>query len=405
MKRIGVIVALVLLVAVVLAIVLPSATSYRNPPRYVPGRAQPTGNYTSTHYDWLKARPFVNDRVWVFGTRDRTKGFSCLYDLRERMILGELLNAGVELANADGTKLLVIGRDSPAVNFKSRLLKLLRRISGGKITVNNDRTESFWVLNLQDNSTKRVGAVTQFEGAGSRWYTSPSLRYGCTMPTAEFNQAFVLFDFATDRFTRIPFDGQLCAWWDDQNVLLRANNNDLVLYDVGKMQTTVLFSAETIRQTLEQLKLPSDPAQVATFANWNSREYDIYFAEKDYEFRAKRCFLLKADRASPQPALKLISPEFKFEWGGHLDASATHFLFQGELGGSGVRGNGAVYLRDLSDNSVRTLVPPDNKGQYAIPRFYGDEVIYYRNRVLWRIGLDGSNNVPLFPTTNSPASP
>lgn len=50
-------------------------------------------------------------------------------------------------------------------------------------------------------------------------------------------------------------------------------------------------------------------------------------------------------------------------------------------------------------------MPPDNKGQYAIPRFYGDEVIYYRNRVLWRIGLDGSNNVPVFPSTNLPANP
>lgn len=403
MKRIGVIVAVGLALLFLLAILLPSPAN-RDVPRFVPGRTQPTGNYIANHYDWLKARPFVNDQIWVFGTRNATNRFTCLYDLRERVILGELVNAGVELANADGTKLLVIGPDSPAVNFKSRLWKLLQRISGGKITAKSDRTESFWVLNLQDNSTKRVGAVTQFAGAGSRWYTSPDLRYGCTMPTAEFNKAFVLFDFATDRFTRIPFDGQLCAWWDDQNVLLRANNNDLVLYDVVKLQTTVLFSAETIRQTLEQLKLPSDPAQVATFANWNGTEHDIYLAEKDYEFRAKRCFLLKADRTSSKPTLKLVSPEFKFEWGGHLDASATHFLYQGESGGSGAGGNGAVYLRDLSDNSVRTLVPPDNQGQYAIPRFYGDEVIYYRNRVLWRIGLDGSNNVPLFPTTSSPVS-
>ena len=404
MKRVGVFVALGLAILFLLAVLLPSPAT-RNAPRFVPGRAQPTGNYTATHYDWLNARPFVNDQVWVFGTRDRTNEFSCFYDLRERLILGELFNAGVELANSDGTKLLVIGRDSPTVNFKSRLWKLLQRISGGKIAVNNDRTESFWVLDLKDNSTKRVGAVTQYAGAGSRWCTSPDLRYGCTMPTTELQKAFVLFDFATDTFTRIPCDGHLCAWWDDRNVLLQTGKHDYVLYDVATRQTTILFSAETIRQTLEQLKLPSDPAQVTTFANWNGREYDIYIAENDYEFRAKRCFLLKADRTTPQPTLKLIAPEFKFEWGGHMDASATHFLYQGESGATGAGGNGAVYLRDLSDNSVRTLVPPDNKGQYAIPRFYGDEVIYYRNRVLWRIGLDGSNNVPVFPSTNLPANP
>ena len=77
------------------------------------------------------------------------------------------------------------------------------------------------------------------------------------------------------------------------------------------------------------------------------------------------------------------------------------FVYQGESGAPGSGGNGAVYLRDLSDNSVHTLVPPNNKGQYAIPRFYGDEVIYFRDRVIWRIGLDGSNNVPLFPSANS----
>jgi hypothetical protein len=33
------------------------------------------------------------------------------------------------------------------------------------------------------------------------------------------------------------------------------------------------------------------------------------------------------------------------------------------------------------------------------------EVIYYRNRVLWRIGLDGSNNAPLFGPPHAPATP
>lgn len=121
--------------------------------------------------------------------------------------------------------------------------------------------------------------------------------------------------------------------------------------------------------------------------------------------KGKPTFLLKAERTSPTPTLKLINSEFQFEWGGRLDAQVTHFLYQGESGAPGNGGNGAVYLRDLADNSVRTLVPPDNKGQYSIPRFYRDEVIYYRNRVLWRIGLDGSSNVPLFSPTSSPSNP
>ena len=100
------------------------------------------------------------------------------------------------------TKLLIRGRGSAAANMREYLLNALERISGGKFMPTVDRTESFWVLNLRNNSTKRVGVVLQLAGTGSRWYTSPSLRYGCTSPTTEHEVAFVLFDFDNERFTR-----------------------------------------------------------------------------------------------------------------------------------------------------------------------------------------------------------
>ncbi|HEX5223367.1 MAG TPA: hypothetical protein VFZ59_27650 [Verrucomicrobiae bacterium] len=402
MKRIGFIVAAVVVILLLIAGVPPSPDT-RNAPRFVPGKTQPVGNYTWVHYDWHTVRPFVNDKVWIFGRRNRTNQFNCLYDLRERMILGELTNGGVILSSGDGKKLLIGGRNSPAIELKERVLGLLQKISGGKINLNNNQTESFWVLNLDDNAAKRVGSVSQYTGTSSSWYGSPQLQYGCTRPTTE-GGSFALFNFADDSFTRVPLRGQLRGWWDDQNVFLEAENHDFILYDVERRQTTTLFRANEVHEALERWKLPSDPANVVAFANWNGREYDFYLAEKDYERQARKCFLLKIERTTPRPTLKLVSPDFQFAWGGRFNAEGTHFLYQGESGGPGSGGNGAVYLRDLSDNSVRTLVPPDNKGRYAIPRFYGDEVIYFRDRVLWRIGLDGSNNVPLFPTNAPPES-
>jgi len=396
MKRIGFIIVVVLPVLFLLVILLPPGRRYA--PKYVPGKTQPVGNYTATHYVWGSDRPFVNDKVWIWGQRNGTNRFTCLYDLRERVILGELDNAGAIAVNQDETKLLVVGRDTPAIELKARLLDLLQRNSGGKITVDNDRTESFWVMNLKDNSSKRVGSVKQWSRSGSGWYASPDLRYVCTSPTTELGKGFVLFDFQNDSLSRISMSGYFCGWWDDQHVLLRDERQDYLLYDVAKRQNTLLLSAETIRQTLKQLNLPSDPTNVVSLANWNGREYDFYFVERDYKYWAK-CFVLKLDRTLP-PALKLVFPEFKFERDGRFNPEATQFLYPGEGGATGRGGNGAVYLRDLSDNAVRTLVPPDNKGQYSIPRFYGNEVIYYRNRVLWRMGLDGSNNVPLFTPTN-----
>ena len=108
-----------------------------------------------------------------------------------------------------------------------------------------------------------------------------------------------------------------------------------------------------------------------------------------------RSFLARADRAGP--ALTLLYRHFEFHWGGHLDSTATHYLYQGESGAPGEGGDGAVYLRDLTTGETATVVPPDNKGQYAIPRFYGNDVIYFRDRLLRRVGLNASNDAPLLP--------
>ena len=399
MKRIGLIAAALLVILLLVTVVLPSPDK-RNAPKFVPGKIQPGGNYTAMHYDWSSPRPFVNDKVWIFGSRDGTNRFTYLYDLRERVILGELLNAGAILPNHDGTKLLVLGRNTRGTELKTRLLDFVRWISSGRIAVNDDRIESFWILNLKDNSSKRVGSVKHYAGSSSGWHSSPNLRYGCTIPTPLWEQGFVLFDFQDDSFTWIAVNGNFCGWWDDENVLLRDGDHNFLLYDVEKRRSTQLFSAEMMRQTLEQLNLPSNTTNVISFANWNGREYDFYFVERDYV--AKHSFVLKADRTSPKPRLKQVFQSFKFEWGGRFDAKAEQFLYQGESGAPGRGGDGAVYLKDVTYNSIKTLMPPDNKGQYSIPRFYGDEVIYYRNRVLWRIGLDGSNNVPLFPTIDPP---
>jgi hypothetical protein len=52
-------------------------------------------------------------------------------------------------------------------------------------------------------------------------------------------------------------------------------------------------------------------------------------------------------------------------------------------------------LEDLTNGTTFTVVQPDYKGQYAIARFYRNEVIYFQNRLLRRIQLDGSNDAPL----------
>lgn len=84
----------------------------------------------------------------------------------------------------------------------------------------------------------------------------------------------------------------------------------------------------------------------------------------------------------------------KFEWSDHLDPTARYYLYSGRERG---HGNDAVYVRDLQNGTTRILVPPANGAHFSLPRFYHDSVIYVRNNALWRINLDGFNNIKLFP--------
>lgn len=101
-----------------------------------------------------------------------------------------------------------------------------------------------------------------------------------------------------------------------------------------------------------------------------------------------------------KPKLKLLFRDLMLEVDGSFDAQAAHYVYAS-------RHNGAIYLQDLSADSVRMLVPPNTNALFgfSMPRFYRDEVIYSRNGILWRVGLDGSNNIPLFPQTDNLAEP
>lgn len=400
MKRAAFILVVIMVLLGIWVLLLSASSPANKVSRYMAGRAQPVGTYHTTHYDWLNLRPFMHDRIWVFGTRDGTNRFNCHFDLRENVILGELPRpTDVVAVNAEGTKVLMLGPDNGLAGLKVWVVKLLENVVGSKLGISNKRTESFWLLELNGKTPRRIGATTQISGAGSRWYASPDGRYSCTEPTGE-KAGVLVMDFSTETLTRRPAPGWVRGWWDDRRILMQCQNHDLVAYDVEAQKTNQMFSAAELQQALVDLQISCAATNVVTFASWNGAGYDFYLAEQHYEFEAKQCFLVKVERTEFRPRLKLIKREFQFAWGGTFNTNATLYLYQGESGTPGSGGNGAVYLRDLSNNSVRTLVPPDHKGKYAIPRFYGNEVIYYRDAVLWRIRLDGQHDVPLFPTTN-----
>jgi hypothetical protein len=280
-------------------------------------------------------------------------------------------------------------------SLKATALGFINKVFGGKLPT-PDRTETFWILDIRGNSATMAGALLQEPGSGSEWRPSPSFRYGYTIPSSGFGKWFFLCDLDAKTIKKIPIAVErINGWWDDQCILVESGANEFSLLDITTQKRRTLFSAASVKTFLAQTGLADDPSGLGAFANWNGRDYDFYFGPADSLQGLKNpdSYLLKADRAGP--SLKVLYRNFRYRWSGQLDSAGTHYLYEGEKGTPGSGGNGAVYLEDLTNRTTVTVVPPDNKGQYSIPRFYGNEVIYFQNRLLRRIHLNGSDDALL----------
>jgi hypothetical protein len=110
------------------------------------------------------------------------------------------------------------------------------------------------------------------------------------------------------------------------------------------------------------------------------------------KWQATNSYLIKLER--PGAALNLMAGDFKFEWSDHLDPTTIRYVYSGREAGDRTTG---VFLRDLGQNTTRTLVVPDESRYFSLPRFYHDGVIYVRSNMLWWIDLNGSNHTCVFP--------
>jgi hypothetical protein len=367
-----------------------------NAPKYVALNTPPSGQFKIANFDWSADAPFQDGKVWIFSILSRTNFREFLFDIEKRKVVGELLNGGAVFGNRDRTKLLCEGRTGLDGSLKSGLVTLLSKISLGRIQIPTNRTESYWILDLRNNSARRVGGLSQAPGAGSRWHPSPDFRFGYNIPTIlKRGSSFFLCDLENETFREILCAGDLHGWWDDRHVLVKESGGDLVLYDVITRKTNTLLDHETLARGLRGFGITNDPATLTTFSAWNGTNYDFNLIPGDRGRYTNTSFLIKLHR--PGPSLTMVKHDFQLRWLGQFNAAGTCYVYPGESGPSGRGGNGAIYVLDMLTGKTTTLVPPDNKSQYALPRFYGDTVIYQYNHEIRTVNLDGSGSVRLFP--------
>lgn len=405
MKRI-IIAGLIAFVVVIATIALLTSGNRGSAPKFVPGTPAKIAPSGDNIYLSSADVPFPNGTLWVFSAdTNHTKGAVYLYHLDHRVILGELFNGGVPiLQNRDASRILLEGPPTLTPTPLQNVLVRLGRIFGTRFSSRPRATYNLLILDTKSNSARRLFSGVYLDS----WRPSPDSRYGFSVSHASLYTC----DLETRQITGTKISGNPLGWWSDEEIVIQNHPEDFVLFNIKTRQFRTLLTDGQIDKFLTQNGVPVGPWQVQAFSNWNGHDYDFYLAllTSSRHFSQEDSYLLKIDRSGP--SLKLLYPHFKFQSDGVLDVSATHYLYSGEPGGLGSGGDGSICLRDLSSGQTTILVPPDDEvsaeqttalvppgsgRHYSYPRFFGDEVIYFRNRVLHRIKFDGSGDEPVLP--------
>ena len=362
-------------------------------PLFQPAQTQPRiGPFKSIYYEFLSPSPFEGGKMWV-SVQEATNNHHCfLYDIDRQTILGELMNASPIFMNRDQSKLLCSQWTPGTRSLRAWVTALFQRIlhHNTRARYPSDGTEALWVLDLNRHSATRIGKTSELR---STFHPSPSFRYGFNKPFDFPDDAgFVLCDLEKQSLTRINMAGRPQGWWDESSIVIKDPTNNFVLRNVVTGKTSPLWTPAQLAGFFDKMNLPDDANTANLFSIWNGNENDFYLADLHKKWLAVESFLIKVERSGP--TLNLVSRSFKYEWSDHLDPTGRCYLYSGREPG---QASSAVFVRDLLNNTDRTLVPSDGGSYMSIPRFYRDGAIYTRSNMLWRISLDGSNQTRLFP--------
>jgi len=173
--------------------------------------------------------------------------------------------------------------------------------------------------------------------------------------------------------------------------ILYKGSNGFALFNVETSAAKPLVPIEELNEWFKANRLEDKPESAGAFAVWNGTNYQFYVADLHKKWSAESGYLAKL--VSETPHLKLVSSDFKFQWSDHIDSSGRFYIYSGRESGDY---SSAVFLRDLQKGTERVLVPED-KAYFSIPNFYSNSVVFIRSNMLWKIDLNGSNVVRLFP--------
>jgi hypothetical protein len=366
-----------------------------NAPQFMKSSPPAFGSNDTVHFlNFLTSRPFEGGKMCIGVVSSRTNWQNLVFDIENRRVLGQLTNGWPVMLFGDPPKLLC--QTAVAVpawkRFLHRVVALVGSVFGRRVAgTSPDQSATYWVLDLEKNTVKRLGEIP----GDANFIEVPSRDFRYCYTARHGRGAvldYYLMDLRKGSISKLDTRHTACGWWDNSRILLESTNLDFVLYDVRSKVTSPLVSSAKLGEFLEQNKVTFGAARPHTFFIWNGRENDFYLTDTHQKWLAAESALIKVER--PDGNLKLLSPRFKFEWSDHFDPSGQLYLYSGR---ERAQGSDGVFLRHLEGGTNQVLVAPGTNNYHSIPRFYGNSVIYTRSNAIWRVGLDGSNDIKLFP--------
>lgn len=342
------------------------------------------------HYDFLSSKPFANGGMWIQSAKG-TSHETYVYNIEDRRIVGRLTN-GSPVTLIGKQHLLCFSTRFDTHVLTSGLSKFLTRITRGRIRIPPPPSppQRYWLLNLENNSASMMGELPG--RPNGTFQTSPDFHYGYTSFSRGLEYDVYIFDFTKRSVSKVEMSGWAAGWWESQNIVIHATNNDLVLHNVPTGKITPFISSKQVATFLQDNMITEDPTKARSFFMWNGQENEFYITDTYKRWLATESYLIKVER--PDAKLKLLANRFKFEWSDHIDPTGRYYLYTGRTAGKSSDG---VFLRDLKNNIDHAVVMPMNDQYMSIPNFYGDSIVYIRSNNLWRVNFDGTHNVRLFP--------
>lgn len=368
-----------------------------NAPRFVRMTPNPIGGFRLLFYG--DNNGFQNDEMWLYTRGKTTDQTNFLFNLKSEKIVGELINGTAIAFNRDESKLLCQRWESAETPLMRKASPWIRRISFGKINLQNTNIANMvWLLDLREHTAQRISRTeSPINQTLTEWNAAPGGRFvyrsGHALTNLSgFVDGFQLFDFETGRMRKIQLKGQLYNWRDEHQILIKDEANNLILFDALTEKTKVLFDQEAILKFSREVGEANFPLYAFTMPNETNGNLYLYFARF-----GDGGLLARTSPASTNLTVVVFHCAMYVGWSATLDPTLSYNLYGGPFAEPYTPGRSGVFLHSLSNDDIVPLVPAQAGVTIDSQEFYHNRVVYMRDEEIWRVDTNGSNNVRLFP--------